>query len=196
PGSSVGDHTVQVFDACNNLAPPSTFTVTRPGSEIGPTSGPACQPVTVTGSGFAPSTNVTVVYDGYAVAGGTTDATGNINQFQFNVPISSVGDHTVQVVDGCNNQAAQTYTVGGPAAPIFTSADHTSFTVDIPASFTVTTNGCPPVETITETGDLPDGVTFTDNGDGTATLSGTPGPGTAKDYPLTLTASNSIPADA
>jgi hypothetical protein len=39
-------------------------------------------------------------------------------------------------------------------------------------------------------------VTFTDNGDGTATLSGTPAAGTGGIYDLTFTASNGIGSNA
>ena len=39
-------------------------------------------------------------------------------------------------------------------------------------------------------GDLPDGITFVDNGNGTATVSGVPGPGTEGDYAFALTATN------
>ncbi len=39
-------------------------------------------------------------------------------------------------------------------------------------------------------------MTFTDNGDGTATLSGTPAGGTAGGYPITITASNGTSPDA
>jgi len=35
-------------------------------------------------------------------------------------------------------------------------------------------------------------VTFTDNGDGTASLAGTPGAGTGGTYPITFTAGNGI----
>ena len=45
-------------------------------------------------------------------------------------------------------------------------------------------------------GALPSGVTFTDNGDGTATLAGTPAAGTSGSYPLTITASNGVSPDA
>ena len=51
--------------------------------------------------------------------------------------------------------------------------------------------GCPTC-TLSETGALPSGVTFTDNGDGTATLSGTPAAGTGGTYPFTITATNGV----
>ena len=47
-----------------------------------------------------------------------------------------------------------------------------------------------PTSTLSETGTLPPGVTFTDNGDGTATLSGTPAAGSGGLYLLTITATN------
>ena len=50
-------------------------------------------------------------------------------------------------------------------------------------TFTVTTTGFPTATTLTETGALPAGVTFVDNGDGTATLAGTPAAGTAAATP-------------
>src|SRR5206468_2299566 len=61
----------------------------------------------------------------------------------------------------------------------------------VPGSFSVQTTGSP-VATISESGTLPPGVSFTDNGDGTATLAGTPAPGAAGSYPLTITAANGV----
>jgi len=49
-----------------------------------------------------------------------------------------------------------------------------------------------PTASISESGALPSGITFTDNHDGTATLAGTPAAGTGATYPLTLTASNGV----
>ena len=76
-------------------------------------------------------------------------------------------------------------------APAITSANGTTFTVGTAGSFTVTATGFP-APTLTETGTLPTGVTFVDNGNGTATLAGTPGAGTAagSPYTLTITAAN------
>jgi hypothetical protein len=47
-----------------------------------------------------------------------------------------------------------------------------------------------PTPAITETGALPTGVTLVDNANGTATLSGTPQPGTGGSYPIHLVATN------
>jgi large repetitive protein len=76
-------------------------------------------------------------------------------------------------------------------APAITSANNTTFTVGAAGSFTVTTTGAP-TPSLTETGTLPSGVTFKDNGNGTGTLSGTPASGTAGTYSLTITASNGV----
>ncbi len=56
-------------------------------------------------------------------------------------------------------------------------------------SFTVQTNASP-VAAITMTGALPQGVTFVDNHNGTARLSGTPATGTSGFYSLTFKATN------
>ena len=78
----------------------------------------------------------------------------------------------------------------GSSAVRFTSATTTTFSVTTPGTFTVTTVGGGAVPTLTVTGALPPGVTFTDNGDRTATLAGTPAAGTAGSYPLTFTATS------
>jgi hypothetical protein len=82
----------------------------------------------------------------------------------------------------------------GPSVviPAITSASSTTFTVGSAGTFTVTTSGTSP--TLSKTGTLPSGVTFTDNGNGTATLAGTPGAGTGTTYPLTITATNAAGA--
>ena len=75
----------------------------------------------------------------------------------------------------------------GAAAPAITSANGTTFTAGSPGDFTFITTGSP-AATLSETNSLPSGVTFTDNGDGTATLSGTPGAGGV--YSLNIQANN------
>jgi hypothetical protein len=109
----------------------------------------------------------------------TTTAADNGNRYRA-VVTNGVGQPVTST--------AATLTVGGPAS--FTSSDTKAFVVGSADSFAVTTSGFPAVTAIKRTGALPSGVTFTDNGDGTATIAGTPGAGTAGSYPLTLTAEN------
>jgi hypothetical protein len=58
-------------------------------------------------------------------------------------------------------------------------------------SFTIVATGYP-TSTITLSGSLPSGITFTDNGNSTANLAGTPASGTSGVYHLSFTASNGI----
>ena len=73
-----------------------------------------------------------------------------------------------------------------------TSAASTTFTVGTAGSFTVQVTGFPAATSISQTGALPAGVTFTNNGNGTATLAGSPGAGTGGTYPITITATNGV----
>ena len=76
-------------------------------------------------------------------------------------------------------------------APTITSADSATFPVGMAASFMVTTTaGYPTATVLTESGALPSGVSFTDNGDGTATIAGTPSD--TGNYPITITANNGV----
>ena len=82
------------------------------------------------------------------------------------------------------------------APPAITSANHATFAVGSAGSFTVTTTaGEPPATTIT-TGSLPAWASFTDNGDGSAVLAGTPPAGSGGVYPITIKASNGATPDA
>jgi len=75
--------------------------------------------------------------------------------------------------------------------PAFISGEAAAFAVGVRGRFTVTATGIP-VPTITLAGTLPPGVAFVDNGDGTATLSGTPGPDSVGTSRLTFTAANGL----
>ncbi len=77
-------------------------------------------------------------------------------------------------------------TVG--TAPVFTSNPGATFYSGFAGGFTVTTAGSP-FPTLTLTGTLPPGLTFTP---GNAFLSGTPAVGSEGTYPLTLTSANGI----
>ena len=88
-----------------------------------------------------------------------------------------------------------TLTVAAAQAPTITSATSTTFTTGTAGSFPVTTTGIP-TAALSETGALPSGVTFVDNGDGTATLAGTPAASTGGTYTLMITAANGVTPNA
>jgi hypothetical protein len=117
--------------------------------------------------------------DGTATLSGTATSGGS---FPFNLTANN----------GVAPNATQTLTVTVGQAPAFTSPSAATFTAGSAGSFTVTTTGIPTVSTVTETGTLPNGLSFTDNGNGTATLAGTPTAGSGGSYPVTLTANNGI----
>jgi uncharacterized repeat protein (TIGR01451 family) len=83
----------------------------------------------------------------------------------------------------------QTVTANFGQPPVITSANHATFTLGKPNTFPVTTTGYP-IPSIGEIGPLPNGVTLTDNHNGTATLGGTPTQGGV--FPITITANNGV----
>lgn len=102
--------------------------------------------------------------------------------------------------DDSSNQHAEltlilTIAPPAPAAPAFTSASSATFIEGSQGSFTVNTTGAP-VPTVTETGTLPNNVTFKDNVNGTATLKGAPAAGSRGTYPIIFTATNGAGPDA
>ena len=117
--------------------------------------------------------------DGTATLAGTP-AAGSTGSY----PITIKATNTVA-------SATQSFTLTVGTAPAITSADHATFALGSAGTFTVTTSGSP-APGLGETGSLPSGVSFTDNGDGTATLAGTPAPGTAGVYPITIKATNAV----
>jgi len=78
---------------------------------------------------------------------------------------------------------------------ITTSASMATAHVGVAFTFTVMSTGSP-TPTLSETGVLPSGITFTDNGNGMATIAGTAAQGTAGTFPITVGAANGDPPDA
>ncbi|MGH7138138.1 MAG: DUF4214 domain-containing protein, partial [Pirellulales bacterium] len=155
-----------------------TFTVTTTGSPTPTLSETGALPASVT---FVDNGNGTATLSGTPAAG-----------TQGTYPI------TITASNGVAPDAVQNFSLvvnPAPAAPSITSAATTTITVGAAGTFEVTTTGNP-TAAITESGALPSGVTFVDNGNGTATLSGTPAAGTEGSYPITITASNGVAPDA
>jgi predicted outer membrane repeat protein len=82
---------------------------------------------------------------------------------------------------------------GGP--PAFTSANSATFATSLANTFTVTASGNP-APMLSTASTLPAWLTFTDNGNGTATLAGTPPDGSGGSYPITLNAANGFAPNA
>lgn len=74
-------------------------------------------------------------------------------------------------------------------APVITSAAGTTLTFGSMGTFTITASGYP-LPTVTTGGTLPGGIMVTDNGNGSATIGGTPK--SAGIFPLTVTAANGV----
>ncbi|MGD0084175.1 MAG: Ig-like domain repeat protein [Acidimicrobiales bacterium] len=102
---------------------------------------------------------------------------------------------TITATNGVNPPATQDFTLVVQESPQITSASTTTFSVGQSGSFAVQTTGSP-TPSISESGTLPTGVTFTDDGDGTATIAGTPAPLSGGSYSFTIDAGNGVGSDA
>jgi len=105
---------------------------------------------------------------------------------------------TITAANGIGANATQSFVLTvkeTPTAPTITSPAASSLTIDRWSSFSVTSTASP-VATISESGALPSGMAFANNGNGTATISGAPVAGTAGTYPITITAANGVGTNA
>ena len=124
----------------------------------------------ITESGALPS-GVTLVNNGNGTATlAGTAASGTSGSY----PI------TITAANGVSPNATQSFTLTlNPvsAPPAITSAGSTTFAVGTAGTFAVTSTGAPTAAlSATSTPALPSGLSFKDNGNGTATLAGTPPP--------------------
>jgi len=99
---------------------------------------------------------------------------------------------TLTASNGVTPNGTQSFGLTMNEAPHITSTDSTTFISGVLGDFTVTTTGYP-TPSLSYTGTLPSGITFTDNSDGTASISGT----TAQEgtFAITITATNFVLPD-
>lgn len=150
---------------------------------------------TVTGGGPTPTGQVTFKIDNVA-QNPLADVVGGVATLTTSA--LSNGAHTIVAVyngdDAYFGHTSSDLIQTVNQAPGISSADHITFFVNVSNTFTVTASGSPVAAITVASGSLPTGVTLNDNGDGTATLSGTP---TATgDSMFTLKAANGVGADA
>lgn len=109
-------------------------------------------------------------------------------------PTGPVGSTIVQVTArNVTGSSTTAFEVDVQQPPAFLDRGPVTFVAGEPAAVVLRTVGYP-APGIGVEGDLPPGLDFVDNGDGTATIFGTP-PGGSADAPITLTAINVV-ADA
>jgi hypothetical protein len=109
-------------------------------------------------------------------------------------PASGTGGTYIIVLSASNGvspDANQPFVLTVGQAAVIATSNHTTATVGAPLSFTINTTGYP-APVLSESGALPSGLTFADNGDGTATLVGTPAAGAGGNYALTFSAGNGV----
>jgi hypothetical protein len=201
PAAGTGGSYPLTFTAQNGISPNATQTFTLTVNQAPAITSPnstafavgAAGSFTVTATGYPVPTlseSGTTLPSGVTFTASTgvlsgTPATGTMGAYSL----------TFTAQNGISPNAAQTFTLTvNPAAqaPAITSANSTTFQVGTAGSFMVTATGSP-TPTFTETGALPNGVTFNTT---TGVLSGTPVGGTGGTYPLTFTAENGITPNA
>ena len=153
-------------------------------------------------SGSAETINLSISGVPSGATAGFTPAsvtTGSSSTLALNAGTAAAGTYPLSVTGTAASatHATPLTLIVTPAgqAPAITSANHTTFTVGQAGSFSVTTTGSP-TPGISESGALPSGVTFHDNGNGTGTLGGTPGAGTNATYSISFTAANGVGSNA
>ncbi len=204
PGTS-GTYPV-TFTASNGIGTPAnqTFTLTVNMAQTAPTITSASSTTfTVGGTGSFTVTTTgdpapSITEAGALPSGMMFVANANGTATLSGTPVAGTGGTyplTFTASNGVGTPASQAFTLTVDQAPAITSANNTTFAVGVAGTFTVSTTGTP-TPNLSETGALPSGVTFTDNGDGKgngfATLSGTPAPGTAGTYTFTIIAANGV----
>ncbi len=167
-------------------APGATFTTGTLGTFTVTTTGSPSPAITETGA-LPSGVTLTDNHNGTAMLSGTAAAgTGGT------YPI------TITAANGVGTNATQSFVLtvnAAQTAPTITSAAAATTTIGLWSSFEVTSTASP-VAKLTESGALPSGVVFADNGNGTATISGAPITGTVGSYPITITAANGVGTNA
>ena len=186
PGAASGGTYAITFTATNIVGstPAQNFTLTV--NQAPAVTSANAGTFTVIASGFpAPSINQT----GTLPTGVSYNASTHVLSGTPAATTGGVYNITFTASNGVTPNAVQNFTLTVNEAPSFTSVNSVNFVINTASTFTVTTLGFPK-PSIGESGALPAGMTFIDNSNGTATLSGTPT--AAGTFPLGLTATNSV----
>jgi hypothetical protein len=135
-----------------------------------------------------------IFYNNWYNSGGTSVATGSPHYNVLNNNSSVSGTSWPSGAAAVISQAGMSSGLGYPA-PTITTSPQATMTVGTSSSITLYASGSP-TPSLSVSGALPSGVSFTDNGNGTATISGTPTSGSAGSYAIAVTASNRVGSPA
>jgi hypothetical protein len=160
----------------------ATFEAGQPGSVTIVAQGPPAPTLSL--SGGTPPAGVTFApgSDGSGTLAGTPG-------------VDSGGLYTLEITaaNGVPPDAVEDFSLTVEQAVAITSAPEATFTVASPGEVPLSAEGYPP-PSLSLGGSLPAGLSFSDGGDGTGILAGTPAPGSGGEYALEFTAGNEIAA--
>ena len=184
--NGVGQAAIQYLDVVvielpswSSVAQSMTAVVQRPTSESFTPTGPTGMHLSKLGT-LPGGMRFSVNSDGTATISGTPAAgTGGIYVITLVATYGNVSD-----------VATLTITVDQPSA--ITSSSIANFAAGAEGTFAVTTTGYPAAALSESGGQLPQGLTFRDNGDGTATIAGTPAAGTGGEYRVIVDADGGV----
>ncbi len=177
--NGIGTNATQTLALTLALAPTiasanhATFKVGAAGSFTPAASGGFPTTITISEAGKLPSG---VTFTSGKLSGTPTAGTGGSYPITFTAGNGSAS-------------STQAFTLTVQQALAITSANKATFTEGVAGSFTITATGFP-TAALAATGALPAGVTFVDNHNGTATLSGTAQTATSGNYTLTIAATD------
>jgi RHS repeat-associated protein len=205
-GTAINNTASIVFD---RNAAMSTNTVTNTIDSVYPSSTVSALPATQTAASFTvswsgsdPSGSGIASYDVFSATDGGAYSLWLPATTNTSAAFTGGYGHSYSFYTMATDNVGNRQQTPGPAqttfldeVPSITSAGSTTFMVSTTGTFTVTAIGFPTVA-LSEVGALPSGVNFNDNGNGSATLSGTPATGTIGTYPITITATNSVGTNA
>jgi alpha-tubulin suppressor-like RCC1 family protein len=178
-------------DLGTGLAPTSALWVSTPQLTLAPSDGGAYTQVTMDSDSVTALDSKGAVWSWGANDDGQMGDGTDSSTIVYSPTKTTVATGVTPWAVVAGGTSAYMLTDGAP--PAFTSASSTAFSAGSSSTFTVTTSGAP-AAALSETGALPTSVTFKDDGNGTATISGKPAAGTGGAYAITLHASNTFDA--
>ncbi len=199
PAAGTGGSTRFTINAANGVSPDATQTFTLTVDQAPAITSAASTTFTVGKAGsFTVTTSAWISGDHHPRRSGTLPSgvtfvdNHNGTATLHGTPAAGTGGAYSFTITASNGPSSQTHpdvhAHGGPGAGHHQRCQHHIHAGNA-GSFTVTTTGYP-TAALTESGKLPGGVTFVDNHNGTATLSGTP---TASGiYTLIISAANGV----